>query len=74
MIYIIIGGFAVLGFSAVLDDLNTRRVNQQLRQRLAMLNEDLEAADAQCVAYMETIARERQGKACGSKKECSKCG
>jgi hypothetical protein len=37
-----------------------------------MLNEEIEAADAQSAAYIETIARERQGKSCG--KGCGKCG
>jgi len=72
MIGIIIGGFAVLALAAALDDLNTRRQNQQLRERLELLNEEIEAADAQSAAYIETIARERQGKSCG--KGCGKCG
>lgn len=55
-----------------IDGLRQRKYNQQLRERLSSLNEELEAADAQSAAYIETIARERQGKSCGN--GCGKCG
>ena len=45
MIGIVIGGLAVLALAAVLDDLNTRRKNQQLRECLALLNAEAETAD-----------------------------
>lgn len=64
----IASGFITIALGIVLDDIRQRKHNQQLRERLSSLNEELEAADAQCVTYMETIARERQGKSCG------KCG
>ncbi len=46
---------------AIRDDMHTRRRNEALKQSLENLSEQLIEADAQCVAYMETIARERQG-------------
>ena len=61
-------GFISIALGIALDDIRQRKHNQQLRDRLAMLNEELEAADEQSAAYIETIARERQGKGCG------KCG
>lgn len=70
---IILIGFMVLTIAAGLDDIRQRKYNEHLRQRLALLHEELEEADAQSAAYMETIARERTGKACGSKGTC-KCG
>ena len=65
-------GFITIALGIALDDIRQRKHNQQLRDRLAMLNEEIEAADAQSAAYIETIARERQGKICG--KGCGKCG
>ena len=65
-------GFITIALGIALDDIRQRKHNQQLRDRLAMLNEEIEAADAQSAAYIETIARERQGKNCG--KGCGKCG
>lgn len=62
-----------MAFAAILDDISLRRYNTQIRQRLELLNKELEEADAQCVRYMETISHERQGKARVSKKECGKC-
>ena len=66
-------GFASLAFAAILDDIRTRQRNQECRERLAILSEELEEADAQCAAYVKTIALERQGNSCDSKKECGKC-
>ena len=65
-------GFITIALGIALDDIRQRKYNQQLRDRLSMLNEELEAADAQSAAYIETIARERQGRSCG--KGCGKCG
>jgi len=65
-------GFITIALGIMLDDIRQRKHNQQLRDRLSMLNEEIEAADAQSAAYIETIARERQGKSCG--KGCGKCG
>ena len=65
-------GFITIALGIALDDIRQRKHNQQLRDRLAMLNEELEAADEKSAAYIETIARERQGKSCG--KGCGKCG
>lgn len=66
-------GIAVVFVGIAIDDIRQRKQNRQLRQRLAALDEELGEADAQCVAYIEKIARERQGKACNSKGTC-KCG
>ena len=65
-------GFITIALGIALDDIRQRKHNQQLRDRLSSLNEELEASDAQSAAYIETIARERQGKSCG--KGCGKCG
>ena len=65
-------GFITIALGIALDDIRQRKHNQQLRERLSSLNDDLEAADAQSAAYIETIARERQGKSCS--KGCGKCG
>ena len=65
-------GFITIALGIALDDIRQRKHNQQLRERLSSLNDELEAADAQSAAYIETIARERQGKSCS--KGCGKCG
>ena len=65
-------GFITIALGIALDDIRQRKHNQQLRERLSSLNEELEAADEQSAAYIETIARERKGKSCS--KGCGKCG
>ena len=73
VVYLILIGFASLACAALLDDIRIRQRNRELHERLSMLNEELLEADAQCVRYCATITHEREGRSCGSKKECGKC-
>ena len=73
VVYLILIGFASLACAALLDDIRARQRIRDLREQIANLNEELLEADAQCVRYCATITHEREGKSCGSKKECGKC-